>query len=159
MSNPPSKFAKWDDVIATFTGHVHHYVAHGGGENALVGLRAEGAVTLQYAGRVVYELFQNALDRARTRAVAKDARTTGSTSRGSYDRDALGDSAYVSSPNVTSPRHSGSGVRRDTIARVSVHRRERGAPAGSRLEPDRAAHAQQSAERAHLPRASTCVER
>ncbi len=71
MSHPPPNFAKWDDVIATFTGHVHHYVAHGGGENALVGLRAEGAVTLQYAGRVVYELFQNALDRARTRAVVR----------------------------------------------------------------------------------------
>ena len=65
------KFAKWDDVIATFRSHVEHYVAHGGGENALVGLRAEGAVTVQYAGRVVYELFQNALDRAQTRAVVK----------------------------------------------------------------------------------------
>lgn len=71
MTHPPAEFAKWDDVIATFTSHVEHYVAHGGGENALVGLRAEGAVTLQYAGRVVYELFQNALDRARTRAVVR----------------------------------------------------------------------------------------
>jgi len=65
------KYAKWNDVIATFEAHVRHYVDHGGGENALVGLGAEGAVTLQYAGRVVYELFQNALDRARTCAVVR----------------------------------------------------------------------------------------
>ena len=71
MNRPPPKFARWDDVIATFRSHVEHYVAHGGGENALVGLRAEGAVTVQYAGRVVYELFQNALDRAQSRAVVK----------------------------------------------------------------------------------------
>ena len=92
--------------------------------------------------------------RARRRGVAKGERTTGSTSRGSYVRDALGDSAY-SSPNVISPRHSGSGVRRDTIARVSDHHRERGAPIGSRLAPDRAVDARQSAERARRPRAST----
>ena len=78
--------------------------------------------------------------RARRRGVAKGERTTGSTSRGSYVRDALGDSAY-SSPNVISPRHSGSGVRRDTIARVSDHHRERCAPAGSRLAPGRAVDA------------------
>jgi hypothetical protein len=71
MNHPTPQFAKWDDVTATFKRHVDHYVAHGGGENALVGLRAEGAVTLQYAGRVVYELFQNALDRARTQAVVR----------------------------------------------------------------------------------------
>ncbi len=71
MNDPGARFASWNDVVATFSNHIEHYCAHGGGENALVGLRAEGAVTLQYAGRVVYELFQNALDRARTRAVVE----------------------------------------------------------------------------------------
>jgi len=63
--------ATWASIAATFRGHFRHYADHGGGENALVGLRAEGAVTLQYAGRVVYELFQNALDRARTQTVVR----------------------------------------------------------------------------------------
>lgn len=66
-SDRNTQFARWDDVVSTFRRHVKHYATHGGGENALVGLRAEGAVTLQYAGRVVYELFQNALDKAKTR--------------------------------------------------------------------------------------------
>ena len=71
MSYSPASFASWEDVVTTFQNHTNHYIAHGGGENALVGLRAEGAVTLQYAGRVVYELFQNALDRARSRVVVR----------------------------------------------------------------------------------------
>lgn len=63
--------ASWAEVRAVFLDHVTHYAKTGGGENALVGLRAEGAVTLQYAGRVVYELFQNALDRAASRVVVR----------------------------------------------------------------------------------------
>lgn len=40
-------------------------------------LRAEGSVTLQYAGRVVYELFQNALDqKGNSRAVDRFDRHT-----------------------------------------------------------------------------------
>lgn len=69
MADRSVNFAAWDDVAATYKSHIKHYATHGGGENALVGLRAEGAVTLQYAGRVVYELFQNALDRAHRRVV------------------------------------------------------------------------------------------
>lgn len=71
MGSSSPIFATWSDIVATFRSHVSHYVEHGGGENALVGLRAEGAVTLQYAGRVVYELFQNALDRACSKAVVR----------------------------------------------------------------------------------------
>jgi hypothetical protein len=71
MTQANASFASWDDVVETMTSHVGHYAAHGGGENALVGLRAEGAVTLQYAGRVVLELFQNALDRAVRRVVVR----------------------------------------------------------------------------------------
>ncbi len=56
--------AHWSDVVAAFTRHAEHYIRHGGGEAALIGRRAEGSVTLQYAGRVVLELLQNALDRA-----------------------------------------------------------------------------------------------
>ena len=37
MSHSSSNFAAWNDVLATFQSHVEHYVAHGGGENALVG--------------------------------------------------------------------------------------------------------------------------
>ena len=47
MNDRPPEFSRWADVLATFESHVEHYVAHGGGENALVGLRAEGAVTAQ----------------------------------------------------------------------------------------------------------------
>ena len=57
--------ASWADVEETFRNHIAHYAKHGGGENALRDLQAERAVSLQYSGRVVYELLQNALDRAR----------------------------------------------------------------------------------------------
>ena len=71
MNGPSPAYSTWNGVVATFRRHARHYVDHGGGENALVGLRAEGAVTLQYAGRVVYELFQNALDRAESRVLVR----------------------------------------------------------------------------------------
>lgn len=65
-------FPSWENVANTFQRHFEHYWQHGSGENAVVGLRAEGSVTLQYAGRVVYELFQNALDqKGNSRAVVR----------------------------------------------------------------------------------------
>lgn len=65
-------FPSWENVANTFQRHFKHYWQHGSGENAVVGLRAEGSVTLQYAGRVVYELFQNALDqKGNSRAVVR----------------------------------------------------------------------------------------
>lgn len=54
--------AKREEIVETFQKHINYFISYGKGENALLGLRAEGSVTLQYAGRVVYELFQNALD-------------------------------------------------------------------------------------------------
>ena len=56
-----TSFEKWIDVANAFSRHIAHYAKTGGGENALVGLKTEGSISLQYAGRVVYELFQNAL--------------------------------------------------------------------------------------------------
>jgi len=64
-----TSFESWTDVESAFTCHIDHYAQTGGGENALVGLKTEGSISLQYAGRVVYELFQNALDRADSRVV------------------------------------------------------------------------------------------
>lgn len=64
-----NSFETWADVANTFSRHIDHYARTGGGENALVGLKTEGSISLQYAGRVVYELFQNALDRAERRVV------------------------------------------------------------------------------------------
>ena len=51
--------------------HAHYWADHGGGEAALLGLRSEGSVALQYSGRVVLELFQNALDCAASRVVVR----------------------------------------------------------------------------------------
>jgi hypothetical protein len=62
-----TSFESWEDVVSVFTTHIAHYAETGGGENALIGLKTEGSISLQYAGRVVYELFQNALDRAENR--------------------------------------------------------------------------------------------
>ena len=64
-----TSFECWKDVTNAFRRHIDHYATTGGGENALVGLKTEGSISLQYAGRVVYELFQNALDRAESRVV------------------------------------------------------------------------------------------
>ena len=64
-----TSFECWKDVTSAFRRHIDHYATTGGGENALVGLKTEGSISLQYAGRVVYELFQNALDRAESRVV------------------------------------------------------------------------------------------
>ena len=64
-----TSFERWTDVAEAFERHIRHYARTGGGENALVGLKTEGSISLQYAGRVVYELFQNALDRAERRVV------------------------------------------------------------------------------------------
>jgi len=64
-----TSFESWADVANAFSCHIEHYARTGGGENALVGLNTEDSISLQYAGRVVYELFQNALDRADSRVV------------------------------------------------------------------------------------------
>lgn len=50
------------EIVETFRNHINYFIGHGKGENALLGIGAEGSVTQQYAGRVLYELFQNALD-------------------------------------------------------------------------------------------------
>lgn len=56
-------YPTWNEVEKTFINHIAHYKDRGG-EDALLHLRAEESVEVQYAGRVVLELFQNALDRA-----------------------------------------------------------------------------------------------
>ncbi len=76
MTETAGRFASWSDVRETYENHITHYADHGGGEAAMLGLNAEGAVRLQYAGRVVYELFQNALDRADRRIVVRYSERT-----------------------------------------------------------------------------------
>ncbi len=56
-------YPTWHEVEKTFINHISHYKDRGG-EDALLHLRAEESVEVQYAGRVALELFQNALDRA-----------------------------------------------------------------------------------------------
>ncbi len=50
------------DVQTTFLAHAKYWRSQDGGEAALGGLQVEDSVALQYAGRVVLELVQNALD-------------------------------------------------------------------------------------------------